>query len=163
MKKRNTNTLLQMLAMILVAALFASGINLIRPNGIAWIQDWGSYVETRARKEGISVIPLSVAYSFHKTQKCLFVDARSSTAYDKGHISKAISLPFGHVDEQFESLTQILSSKIPVVLYCRNRECDDALQLALELQQVGILNLLYYVDGFELWEEENCPIEITHS
>jgi rhodanese-related sulfurtransferase len=56
-------------------------------------------------------------------------------------------------------LGQILSTDAAVVVYCKNRECDDALLLSLELREMGKSNLLYYVDGFELWEESGCPVE----
>lgn len=89
----------------------------------------------------------------------MFVDARPADEYGKGHIPESISLPFDTLDEQFEVFDQVLSSAGPVVVYCRNRECDDALLLALELRNMGKSNLLYYVDGFELWEESECPVE----
>ncbi|MCK4565084.1 MAG: rhodanese-like domain-containing protein [Verrucomicrobia bacterium] len=125
------------------------------------MQDWGNYVEAKAVEEGIEVIPLGMAYSIHQEGSNLFVDARPSEEYDKGHIPKAILLPFETLDEQFDALGQILSSDAPVVVYCRNRECDDALLLAHELREMGKTNLLYYVDGFELWEESGCPVEVN--
>ena len=150
----------QVLVIAGVGALLGGMVNLVRTDGIPWVQDWGNYVEAKAAEAGIDVIPLSVAYSFHETGEHLFVDARSTEEYRQGHIPKAISLPFEELDERFEALDQILSSDAPVVVYCKNRECDDALLLAVELRAMGKSNLLYYVDGFELWEESGCPVEI---
>ena len=160
MKQRNVRIILrQMLAIVVAGGLLGGVVNLVRPNGIPWVQDWGIYVEAKAAEAGIDVVPLSVAFSFHEAGDHLFVDARSSEEYCKGHIPKAIPLPFEELDERFEALGQILSSEFPAIVYCKNRECDDALLLAVELRDMGKSNLLSYVDGFELWEESGCPVE----
>lgn len=151
--------LIQLLAILLVGGLVGGLANLIHPNRIPWVQDWGNYVEAKAREVGIEVIPLSMAHTIHQSDSHIFVDARPAGEYSSGHIPMAISLPFEELDEQFEALDQILSSDDSVVVYCKNRECDDALLLALELREMGKTNLLYYVDGFELWEESGCPVE----
>ncbi len=151
--------LLQMLAIVVVGGLLGGVVNLVRPNGIPWVQDWGNYVEAKASEAGIDVVPLRRVFSFYNAGEHLFVDARSLEEYGKGHIPKAISLPFEALDERFEALDQILSSELPAIVYCKNRECDDALLLAVELREMEKSNLLYYVDGFELWEESGCPVE----
>ena len=87
------------------------------------------------------------------------MDARSVMEYGKGHIPNAVSLPFDDLDNRILTLEQLLDSEVPLVVYCKNRECDDALLLAIELRDMGQSNLLYYVDGFELWEESGCPLE----
>lgn len=144
---------------MLTSGLLAGAANLVHPLRIPWIQDWASYVEAKAIQAGIEAIPLGLALSLHQEGYHLFVDARSTMEYRKGYVPSAVSLPFEALDEQLQVLSQILSSEDPVVVYCRNRECDDALLLAIELRDMGKSNLLYYVDGFELWEESGCPIE----
>ena len=149
----------KMLLIMLVSGLLAGAANLLHPHRIPWIQDWGNYVEAKAVQSGIEVIPLSLALSIHEAEEHWFIDARSAMEYEKGHISKALSLPFEDLDNQLPTLEQVLDSDRPLVVYCRNRECDDALLLAMELCDMGKSNLLYYVDGFELWEESGCPVE----
>lgn len=158
-RKHRTVVFIQLLTIIMVGGLVGGLANLIHPNRISWIQDWGNYVEAKAGEEGVEVIPLSLAHAYHQAGSHMFVDARPSEEYNYGHIPKAISLPFETLEEQFEALDQILPSEAPVIVYCKNRECDDALLLALELREMGKTNLLYYVDGFDLWEESGCPIE----
>ncbi len=149
----------QVLLIILASGLLAGAVNLIHPRRIPWVQDWGNYVEARAIQAGIEVIPLSLAHSFHQSEDHQFVDARPAKEYGKGHVPSAISLPFEHLDNQLPVLEQVLDSDKSLVVYCRNRECDDALLLAMELRDMRQSNLLYYVDGFELWEESGCPVE----
>ena len=79
--------------------------------------------------------------------------------FKKGHIKRAVSLPLHDLDQRVSLLEQILSERIPVVVYCQNRFCDDALLLAEELRKMGKSDLFYYVDGFELWEAEGCPVD----
>ena len=133
--------------------------NLVHPHRIPWVQDWSNYVEAKAVQAGIEVIPLGLALSLHEAGEHWFVDARSAMEFEKGHIPKALCLPFEDLDNQFQALEQVLESDVPLVVYCTHRECDDALLLAIELRDMGRSNLLYYVDGFELWEESGCPVE----
>ena len=153
------STIKQVLLILLSSGLLAGAANLVHPRRIPWVQAWDSYVEAKAMQAGIEVIPLGLALSIHESGTHLFVDARPAMEYRKGHVPSAVSLPFEALDEQFRVLGQILSSEAPVVVYCRSRDCDDALLLAIELRDMGKSNLLYYVDGFELWEESGCPVE----
>ncbi len=149
----------QTLLVALVSGLLAGAANLVHPYRIPWVQDWGSYVEAKAMQAGIDIVPLSLARFLHELGNHLFVDARPVKEYGNGHIPGCISLPFDDLDNQLPTLEQVLDSERPLVIYCRNRECDDALLLAMELREMGRSNLLYYVDGFELWEESGCPVE----
>ena len=146
-----------MLLTLLVSGLLAGFVNLIHPNRIPWVQDWSTYVESKAKSAQIETIPLNVAYSIQQAGTHLFVDARASSEFTKGHIPDSVSIPFENMDEHFEVLEQLLEIDMPLVVYCSNRECDDALFLAIELRDMGKSNLYYYVDGFDIWEELGCP------
>ena len=150
---------LQMLLIVLIGGLLAAAANLVHPRRIPWVEDWEHHVENRARQAGIDVIALQRAYALHGEGRHLFIDARATARYDEGHIPHALSLPFEAFYEEVVTMEQLLNSGKPLILYCRNRECDDALLLARELQAMGKTNLLYYVDGFELWEASGCPVE----
>lgn len=154
-------TLPRFAGLLLAGGLLGGVINLLHPHGIAWVQDWESYVEAKAIKQHLEVIPVSMAYSLHQDGLHLFIDARSEDEYVLGHIPGAISLPFERLYEQLDALEEVLMSNEEVVVYCRNRECDDALLLCLQLREMGKTNLLYFVDGFMLWEEMECPVEIN--
>ena len=149
----------QALTIILVGGVLAGVANFIHPHRIPWVQDWGSYVEAKAVQAGIEVVPLSLTYSIHQAGNHLFVDARSALEFEKGHVPGALSLPFGDLKSHIQTLEQVLDSNLPLVVYCRNRECDDALLLATELLDMGKSNLIYYVDGFELWEDSGCLVD----
>ena len=147
----------QVLLILLAGGILAGLVNLIHPGRIPWIQDWDNYVESKARAAGMEIIPLNAAYSIHQAGDHRFVDARASSEFSKGHISGAVSLPFENMDENFDVLMQLLEAEDPLVVYCSNRACDDALLLAVELRNMGKSNLYYYVDGYEIWKESGCP------
>lgn len=144
---------------MLVSGVLGIGFDIIRPNGIPLVQDWDHHVESLAREAGIDIIPLRVALGVHSDALHLFVDARSKEKFDAGHIQNAISLPFSEIDKYMDVLEAVLFTEQTVVVYCSNRECDEALFLGKELLEMGQTNLLYYVDGFEVWEEFECPIQ----
>ena len=146
------------LLIIGVSGFLAGVVNLVHPERIPWVQDWDNYIESKALREGIGVIPLSVAFALYEEGGHRFVDARLASDFSESHIPGAVSLHFADLDRQFDVLGPLLESAVPLVVYCTNRECDDALLLALELRAMGQSNLLYYVDGFEVWEEMECPV-----
>lgn len=149
----------EILAVFAAGLLLAIAVNSIHPKGIPWVRDWERYVEARAKAEGIEVVSLHLALSYHQLSKHLFVDARPTAEYTQGRIAGAVSLPFEELEIRLETLEHVLSTETRVVIYCRNRECDDALVLAVELRDMGQSNLFYYVDGFELWKESGCPVQ----
>lgn len=147
----------KVLCILLVSLLLAGAVNLVRPNPVPWIQDWDGYVETKARDAGIRVVSWSFVKKQFEEQSALFVDARSVEEFEAGHIPDAISLPFKRLDDAFEILAELVESDKPLTVYCQNRDCDDGLLLAMELQALEQTNLFYFVDGFDAWEEAGCP------
>jgi len=137
---------------LMISGILAAVANSVHPRRIPWVQDWSNHLEARARKAAIKVIPLSVAFDRHQSGESVFVDARSAEEYEGGHIPGALSIPFQSFDDHFETLGRLIDAGREVVLYCRSRECDDALLLAIELQSMGGTNLALYVDGFERWK-----------
>ncbi|VGO17840.1 hypothetical protein PDESU_06442 [Pontiella desulfatans] len=144
-------TVKQIGIILLVSGFLALVSNLVHPRRIPWVQDWSGHVEAKARKLGIGVIPLSGALERFKQSGSVFIDARSPEEYAKGHIPGSLSVPLNSLDEQFETIGNLIDSGRELVVYCRNRECDDALVLATELKGIGATNLIYYVDGFDAW------------
>jgi rhodanese-related sulfurtransferase len=145
---------------LLTSAALSAGVNAVRPRSIPWVQDWSRQVEELAVQQNINVSPLPVALGKHRSGESIFVDARSADHFAQGHISGAVSVPFDQFEDCFSVVIDLIDSGRELVVYCRNRECDDALMLAAELQALGASNLMLYVDGIELWEEHGGPISL---
>lgn len=149
----------QIVVILLVSAVAAVVANHLHPRRIPWVQDWSGQVEATAAKQGIKVIPLAVALEKSRFGEAAFIDARTADHFAKGHIAGAVSVPFEQFDEFFPAIVELIDSGRELVMYCSNRECDDALLLSIELQALGCSNLLLYVDGFELWKKSGGPVE----
>ncbi len=151
---------LQRIAIILLAGgVLAVAMNLVHPQRIPWVQDWSRYVESRAAQQKIPVIPLSVALKKFQSSEVVFVDARPAEEFAEGHVSGAVSIPFQSLEDFFPTLGNLADSKKELVVYCSNRECDDGLLLATELQSMGAERLLLFVDGFDLWKKYGGEVE----
>jgi rhodanese-related sulfurtransferase len=144
---------------LLVSGFLALIANSVHPRKIPWVQDWSRHVEAKAAKRRIKVIPLSVALRKFQLAESVFIDARPPEEFEAGHIPGAISVPFQSMDEHFKTLGRLIDSGRELVLYCKNRECDDALLLATELQAMGAGSPVLYVDGFELWKKHGGAVE----
>lgn len=138
---------------LLASAVVAVVANRVHPRRIPWVQDWSRQVEAQAVKQDIQVIPLPVALERFRSGEALFVDARSADDFAQGHISGAVSVPFAQFDERFPVIADLIESGRELVVYCSNRECDDALLLAAWLKEIGGSNTVLYIDGLELWEK----------
>lgn len=155
-------TTVQRIGVILLASgVLAIVANSVHPEKIPWVQDWSRHVEAKAAKQKIKVIPLSVALQRFQSAQSIFIDARSADEFARGHIPGAVSVPFSSIDEFFQKHGNGIDSGRELVVYCKNRECDDSLMLAIELQAMGASNLLLYVDGFELWKKHGGATSST--
>jgi rhodanese-related sulfurtransferase len=133
--------------------------NSVHPRKIPWVQDWSRQVESKAAKHKIKVIPLSVALEKFQAEETVFIDARSADEFAQGHIPGAVSIPFQSLEEQFPMIGNLIDSGRELIVYCKNRDCDDSLLLATELQAMGCSHLVLYVDGFELWKKHGGEVE----
>jgi len=144
---------------LLASAVLAVVVNSVHPRKIPWVQNWSRQVEARARQQKIKIIPLSVALGKFQSGNTVFVDARSSREFARGHIAGAVSIPFEAVHETFAILAELIGAGDELVIYCTNRECDDALLLASELRSMGCSNLVLYIDGFDMWQKHGGEVE----
>lgn len=147
-------TLKQIGIILLFSGVVSFLANSVHPRKIPWVQNWSNHTEAKAKTNGIKVIPLSVALQkFQSLENGTFIDARPRDEFERGHIPSAISLPFQTLEEQFPMIGSLIDSSRELIVYCNNRDCDDSLMLALELQAMGAENLTLFVDGFEVWEK----------
>lgn len=153
-----TSTLQRIGAILLISGVAAAVVNTVHPHKIPWVQDWSRHVEAVAAKHEIKIISLFVALEKAQAGHSIFVDARPTSEFSAGHVPGAVSLPFQAMDELFEAMGALIDSGRELVLYCKNRECDEALLLAIELQKMGAEHPVLYVDGFELWEKHGGAV-----
>jgi len=91
----------------------------------------------------------------------LFIDARRTKEYVKGHIPGAISIsPWEKGrEEKVASLAQTEPQAAPVVVYCtRSKDCEDSEEISSNLKQVGFENIMVFQGGFPVWQEKKKPV-----
>ncbi|HEY5653173.1 MAG TPA: rhodanese-like domain-containing protein [Pontiella sp.] len=157
--KKQVSILERIGIILLVSGVAALVSNSVHPNRIPWVQSWSHYVEARAAKQEIKVIPLSVALEKFQSGRSRFIDARSPDRFSDGHIPGALSIPFESFADHFERVGELIDSGRELIVYCQSRDCDDSLMLAAELKSMGAKNLVLYVDGFELWKKHGGEVE----
>lgn len=146
--------------LLALAAICAFTTNAFRRSGtIAWIENWGHYVEARAMKEGIRIADLVRAKELVEAQTHLILDARSVSDYIDGHLPGAYSLPEAFTPEQFEAVQMHLYPGQPILTYCSGENCDESIQLSIFLQQQRFTNLVLFVGGFDQWQAAGYPVE----
>lgn len=145
---------------LLAGAVMAGAANLVHPRRIPWVDDWSHQVEDLAAEKGIPVIPYAAALERFNSGSSAFVDARSAEAYGQGRIPGAVSIPFDALDDHLPEIVALLDSGSELIIYCRNRECDDALLLAAELKAMGSENVVLFIDGFESWTKHGSEVEL---
>jgi rhodanese-related sulfurtransferase len=91
----------------------------------------------------------------------LFIDARRTADYRRGHVSGALSMPVweADLDRRLGDLAgQGRDPNAPIVVYCTGGDCEDSHQLAERLWGVGFNAAFVYRDGFPDWEKRGWPV-----
>ncbi|MDQ1203766.1 rhodanese-like domain-containing protein [Microbacterium sp. SORGH_AS_0862] len=85
----------------------------------------------------------------------VLVDVRSAAAWDQGHISGAIHLPYRDIAERASELIPAGSS---VVVYCWSPGCNAGTKGALAFIEAGY-DVKEMIGGYEYWVREGYPAE----
>jgi rhodanese-related sulfurtransferase len=87
----------------------------------------------------------------------VIVDALPPMSYAHSHLPGAINLPPTRVEAS-------VAKKLPdrdaeIVVYCANPECEDSVETAQRLQQLGYTNVRHYAGGKDEWRARKLPLE----
>jgi rhodanese-related sulfurtransferase len=129
---------------------------------------WSLAVRHREHKEsepsdlkqvaGIPLLRLSAAEALWHDRGTMFVDVRSATDYDFGHITGAISLPDEEFEQRLPELKPRLERAAAIVVYCKSVDCGKSLWCALRLRDAGLLQTKIYPYGWNEWYNNGLPI-----
>ena len=104
-------------------------------------------------------IQLAEAFQYWQ-EGTLFIDARRTKHYVKGHIPGAVSIsPWETEREQrILELAQSEPHEAPVIVYCtRSEDCHDSEEIAGDLRQMGFTDIWVFQGGWPEWEEAKKP------
>lgn len=86
----------------------------------------------------------------------LFIDARRSDQFAKGHIPNAINIYASEFSENIPKVISIPKDKL-IVVYCDGGLCDLSHELSAELMQFGFTKVVIYTGGWEEWSKTDYP------
>jgi rhodanese-related sulfurtransferase len=84
----------------------------------------------------------------------VLIDARSTAAWDQGHVAGAVHLPHAEIPARAAAL---LDPVVPVVTYCWGPGCNGATRAALALSLAGY-SAREMIGGIEYWIREGFPV-----
>lgn len=85
------------------------------------------------------------------------IDALPTTAYDRGHIPGAISIPSDDIVARAPDMLGDRDAEI--VVYCKNGPCRRSERAADRLEALGYRHVYDYHAGRDDWSEAGLPLE----
>lgn len=130
----------RLLTIVSAAALLAAGNFAFNPNRPA--------VEEEALQEG-EIRLRDVAAS---RKSILWLDARSKSEFDKGHIPKALLLNEDHWDDLLPAVLEAWTPGSALVVYCGSEGCRASHRVAERLRsEAGLPDVHALKGGWEAW------------
>jgi len=146
-----------LLAFSLILAL---AVNRFSPSGIVLIGQWDPEKGVvMADSKRISITPAKEINNPLKLRRMIIegrlvlIDARLRVDYNQGHLPGALSFPLHQFDENYESLSRVLKTDLPIVVYCSGVQCQDSHKFAGRLTAMGVKGVMVYSGGFEEWDQ----------
>ena len=153
--------LLQSIILSLVAIIFGISLNTFRSHRLPWRGEWSRHVEQRAWQAGLRLVGIATVQQAIKTGNVRLLDARPVADYRAAHLPQAQSLPFEFAREMFAGMQMDLTRGQPIITYCGRPDCDEGLELALFLRQMGYTNVALFAGGLAEWRSAGGPVEAT--
>ena len=90
----------------------------------------------------------------------LFLDPRTKSDYEVGHIPKAIHINRTNPEVYTAKNIIAMVDKVqPVVVYCNGVGCLRSARTSADLVSLGYQKVYYYRDGFPAWTFSGHPVE----
>jgi rhodanese-related sulfurtransferase len=129
-----------------------------------------SLAERQSRRSGGSIAPESYVADIPLLRRAdvetlwhqpstLFLDVRSLTDYEFGHIQGAVSLPEEEFEERLPALRPRLEQAKTLIVYCKSVDCGKSLWTAMRLRQAGLRHAMIYPAGWNEWFTHKLPID----
>ncbi|MFO7988757.1 MAG: rhodanese-like domain-containing protein [Desulfotignum sp.] len=158
-----TSTVRQAVFILLISMFAGAAANLLRPDGIPFVDAW-SMADKLVTEDGDTLaIPLEDAAALFADNAAIFLDARTPAEYDQGHIQCAVNLPWHDVDNYFETVIMTLDPEAMFITYCDGEACQLSHDLAMLLKDLGFTRVKVLVNGWTLWKEHNLPVTTQSS
>ena len=152
------------LLIIITAGFLAFGLNLVRQTpvdlrGHTLIpMEPNTLVDNQEVLAGVQEITLDDAIDRFRQGTALFIDARSTDDFRKGHIDGAINIPETNFEEYIGPFMAANASDTLLITYCEGKNCQLSQKLAEKLILSGFDNVFHLEDGWGEWTRNDLPI-----
>jgi rhodanese-related sulfurtransferase len=167
--KKLTFEIIIILAISLVAGFISNSVSSSR---IAWVGHWPSLSDSEddSTWDCLSCEPgdppflnLVEASALHQNLEVVFLDARYTEEYERGHIEDALLLPFEAEEDVYDAhwkkIEPLLDTNTLIVTYCSGTECESSLFLARYLRdEMGYDSVKIFFGGWRRWEKAGLPV-----
>ena len=147
----------EFLFIIVISTLLGLGVNhtLIRQ----YVQgEFKKSFFSSAEYPSIAFITLAEAEELFSRGEAIFIDSRPQEDYRKGHILRALNIPFEEKKKNDLIAQHPLPQDQTLVVYCDGAECQSSVELAKILHQRGFASLKIFFGGWEEWVQAGLPL-----
>jgi rhodanese-related sulfurtransferase len=88
----------------------------------------------------------------------VLIDALAPMVYAHSHLPGAINMPPNAV-ESIRCSKRMPSLETKIVVYCSNPNCEDSVETAQKLRELGYVNVRHYAGGKDEWKKLGLPLE----
>jgi rhodanese-related sulfurtransferase len=111
---------------------------------------------------GIPLLRMAEAEALWHEPGTLFLDVRSTSDFEFGHIAGAINIPEERLEKQFPAFRERLASARAIVVYCKSEDCGKSLWAAIRLRNEGLMQTKIYPAGWNQWSTSDLPVSRSH-
>ncbi len=146
---------------LVLAALLGIGINMLRPDRLAWVRELEDVRLARSVGGGESLfrgevaverIGLDEALVAFESGRACFVDARDAEFFELGRIPRSVSLPRNAFRRAYSQISDQLDRGMLIVVYCSESDCQDSDFVARVLERLGYRDVRVFVGGWAEWQ-----------
>ena len=158
-KKILFQILWQSAAILSFAIILGFLANTLRANRLDLKTDRSTKSQLSQGNDEAGIIPFDLAKKNFYGHAAVFIDARSTDSYNKGHIKGALSLPLDYFEERYWKVMANVSSETLIITYCNGENCHASEEIAMFLFELGHNNVKILVNGWTLWQQNSLPVE----
>ena len=130
----------RILLLLAVAVVLGATANALSPRGLSWTRPLGRGVGPQVTNAGL--VPVDLASMKKLVGSVTILDARAREDFAIGRLPGAVRWnPDGPLPPRDK----------PIVVYCANEFCEDALEAGVRLKAAGYRDVAVFVDGYEAW------------
>ena len=141
----------QIASVIVLSIALGLLVNGIRKDGVPLIMPFPPEYRCADEMTEGRAIAAKEALRQHGREGTVFVDARPTESYEKGHIQGAINLPYSFVRSVPPEAIELLRKERRIIVYCNSESAERSNLMAGELSEAGLNDVAYLLGGFLGW------------